>query len=84
MMYRLFFTNRARKDIATITSPVKERIYSALNLLANNPYIGKAPKGELSGLWSYRVGDYRVIYQIFKKEIVVIILKIGHRREVYH
>lgn len=84
MTYRLLFTNRAKEDLSTLTNPIKERIIKAFDLIARNPYTGKALKGELKGLWSYRVGDYRIIYQILRKEVLIIILKIGHRREVYH
>ncbi len=44
---------------------------------------GKALAGNLSGLWRYRVGDYRLIAQIEDERIVILLLSIGHRREIY-
>ena len=45
--------------------------------------MGKALKGEFQGLHSYRMGTHRIIYQVHAREILVVVLKIGHRREVY-
>lgn len=81
--YRLLLTRRAQKDIAQLSDPLKLRIATALDKIAENPFLGKALKGELGGLHSYRVGRHRIIYQIHAREILVIILKISHRREVY-
>ena len=44
---------------------------------------GKALTANLTGLWRYRVGDYRLICDIQDGELVVLVLQIGHRREVY-
>lgn len=83
MTYRLLFTNQASKDINNLRPNLKIRIEKALDLIANNPYQGKPLKGDYKNYWSYRVGDYRIIYEIRKVEIVVIILKVAHRRESY-
>ena len=44
---------------------------------------GKALSGPLKGYWRYRIGDYRLIAEIHDKELVIIAIDIGHRREVY-
>jgi mRNA interferase RelE/StbE len=44
---------------------------------------GKGLKADLTGLWRYRVGDYRVLCQIQDYELIVLVVAIGHRREVY-
>jgi mRNA interferase RelE/StbE len=44
---------------------------------------GKALKGDLAGLWRYRVGDFRLIFSIEDQRLVVLVLKVGHRRDVY-
>jgi len=44
---------------------------------------GKALKGELAEFWRYRVDDYRVVCQIRDGELVVLVVRIGHRRNVY-
>jgi len=50
----------------------------------NNPRSkGKALSGNLKGLWRYRVGDYRVICQIIDNEVVILVVELGHRKEIY-
>lgn len=44
---------------------------------------GKSLTGDLSGFWSYRIGDYRVICDILDNELTIVAVEIGHRREVY-
>lgn len=44
---------------------------------------GKGLKADLSGLWRYRVGDYRILCQIQDHELIVLVVGVGHRREVY-
>ena len=45
---------------------------------------GKALQGEFSGLWRYRVGDYRLICEIRENELVILVLEIGHRKNIYN
>lgn len=51
--------------------------------LAADPYQGKALSGEFKGLYRWRSGRYRVIYEIRQEVLVVLVLRMGHRREVY-
>ena len=44
---------------------------------------GKGLKADLAGLWRYRVGDYRILCQIRDKELLVLVVAVGHRRDVY-
>ena len=44
---------------------------------------GKGLKADLKGLWRYRVGDYRILCQIQDHELIVLVVSVGHRREVY-
>ena len=49
-----------------------------------NPRIyGKALSSNLAGLWRYRVGDYRIIAKIIDEKIIVLIIAIGHRKDIY-
>lgn len=83
MKFELLLTERAKENIAHLPAAILPRIQTGLERIAQNPYSGKALKGQLHGLRSYRVGDYRIIYEIQNKKIVVIILTIGHRKEIY-
>ena len=71
------------EDLPTVHPDVRARLRRALReRVALQPArYGKALRGTLKGLWSLRVGDYRVIYAIDEDDVLV--LRIGHRREVY-
>ncbi|MGE9297041.1 MAG: type II toxin-antitoxin system RelE family toxin [Puniceicoccales bacterium] len=50
----------------------------------DNPRIwGKQLKGELNNLWRYRVGDYRILCEMRDDELIVLVVRLGHRREIY-
>jgi len=59
------------------------RIEKALDRIATDPYSGKPLAAELSGMWSYRVGDWRIVYKIVHERLVILVLSIAHRKEVY-
>ena len=52
-------------------------------VIAKDPYSGKKLKGKYSGLFSYRFSDYRIIYEIIEKKLLVVVLRIRHRKNVY-
>jgi len=82
--YSIIIAPRAKKEIDSLPRHIKSRIADVLmNVLAENPYIGKALKAELKGLYSYRAGDYRIIYSIKNRELIIQVIKVMHRREVY-
>jgi len=60
-----------------------DRIRAALFALSEDPHQGKPLKLELKSRWSYRVGMYRIIYSIEHKQLLVYIIDIGHRRDIY-
>ena len=72
-----------RKFLKTLQITDKKRIDAALTFLADNPIPPKAKN--LSGRDGYRirVGDYRIIYEIQRNILVVLVIDIGHRREIY-
>ena len=76
----------AKRDIRHIDKPVARRIVSRLLWLAENiDDITPLPlKGEWAGFFKLRVGDYRVLYEIIEEESLIFVLRIGHRREIYH
>ena len=78
----------ALKALAKITKKDRDRILQFLKvdlLNFDNPRSsGKALQGDLKGLWRYRVGDYRLIAQIHDNELVILVIEIGHRKDVYN
>jgi mRNA interferase RelE/StbE len=81
--YRLVFRKSVAKDLRAIPNHDVRRILSTINTLSENP---RGPGCEkLSGQERYRVrqGDYRIIYEIRDDQVVVIVIKVAHRREAY-
>ena len=74
----------ASKELGNLPPKVYQSVRRAIDAISINPRLKGYIKleGE-DGLYRYRVGDYRIIYQISDTTITVIIIKIGHRREVY-
>ena len=83
MAYRLLYLPGAEKDIRRLPAEVARRARLGLEKLAEDPRLGKPLHGELAPFWSYRVGDYRIVYDIQDKELVVLVVLLGHRREIY-
>ncbi len=84
--YKLELTHQAESILERLVKREPElakRLIQALDELEEDPFQGKPLKGELKGLYSYRVGSYRVVYQIRKHELLVIVIDIGHRRDIY-
>jgi len=83
MKYSIIIAPKAKRQIDKLTEKVKDKLANALQELSNNPYLGKPLKAQLKGLFSCRIGDYRIIYDIVKKQLIVQIIKIMHRKDVY-
>lgn len=62
---------------------ILDYLHDRLEGCKNPRHFGEPLKGNKSGLWRYRIGDYRVICEIKDRELQVLVLAIGHRREVY-
>jgi len=86
MIYKIALTPSAEKQFNKIKSSnraLTNKITKAFNIISKDPFAGKFLVGELKGYHSYRTGDYRLIYEIIKKQIIVLILKIEERGSVY-
>jgi mRNA interferase RelE/StbE len=73
----------AAKSLASLPKPDRVRVVEAIDLLCDTPAAGSALKGEFEGLRRIRVGHYRVVYEWQRSELVILVVRIGHRREVY-
>jgi len=88
LAYEIEFDPEAVKDLKKLDRPVQQRLIGFLKLsvapLANPRDLGEALAGsKLGSYWKYRVGDWRIICDIQDRRIVVRVLRIGNRREVY-
>ncbi|KQR26053.1 type II toxin-antitoxin system RelE family toxin [Microbacterium sp. Leaf151] len=84
MTYRVEFTTAAARQIKKLPRPARDRVVEAIGGLRDDPRPTGAKKlvGEQSA-WRVRVGDYRVIYDVLDGELIVTVVRAGHRREVY-
>jgi len=83
MTYRILYTEEAARRIGKLDKAVKERVGKAVVKLSDHPELGKRLTGLLSDRWSYRVGDWRILYKVKKSEVLILVLTVGHRSEVY-
>lgn len=82
-MYKVHISSKARKEIKKISHPHQKAIILSLIEIKENPLLGKPLTRELTGRFSFRVGVYRIIYTINKKDKTVSILSVGHRATIY-
>jgi mRNA interferase RelE/StbE len=84
-VYKVLYLDSVEDDLRKLDrSTVKKILNRIETYLARDPRgLGKPLKGEFQGYWRYRWGDYRVIYEISRQEILILVLRIGNRKDVY-
>ena len=87
MAWKIDFSPTALKQLDKLDKPIANRIlkflHERLQDLDDPRKIGARLQGTLSEFWKYRVGDYRLICSLEDDRFVILVLRIGHRREVY-
>ena len=83
MAYSVSIKQSAAKQLEKLAGDDQQRIIAAIEQLKTYPSAGSVLKGEFSGLRRIRVGAYRVVYEVQNQQLVVLVIRIGHRREVY-
>lgn len=89
MTWRIDFNNRAARELKKLkkTSPQTGlriiRELEEISEMEDPRSRGKAMTGNYAGYWRYRVGDYRIICDIVDKQLLILALEVGHRREIY-
>jgi len=87
MGWKVEYTQGAYKSLKKLDNTARSLIYGWIskNLVnCNDPRIhGKGLTANRSGQWRYRVGDYRIIAQIQDDKVVILIVQVGHRRDIY-
>ena len=87
MRWAYSFDERALKELKKLGKQAQQEILKYLDeriATEEDPArFGKALRGDLAGLWRYRVGDYRLICSLKNGQMLVLVLKVGHRRDVY-
>ena len=81
--YRVEIEASAQKALAAVPKPSQRRIAAKIDGLAENPRPTGCKKLTGEDAYRVRVGDYRIVYTVNDRTLVVVVVKIGHRREVY-
>jgi mRNA interferase RelE/StbE len=84
MTYRIEVAPAAARQLRKLDPAARRRVQAAIELLADQP----RPSGATrlvggTGEWRVRTGDYRVVYEIHDDVLVILVLAVGHRREIY-
>jgi mRNA interferase RelE/StbE len=83
-MYEIIFDKKVIKDLKRIDKIWQVKIIQKIDeVLRTNPHEGKRLMGNMSNFFRLRVGDYRIIYEIIDEAIMVEVIKIAHRKDVY-
>jgi mRNA interferase RelE/StbE len=82
-MYDLLYSKEAMESIDALPLKKKRQIKSAVERIASNPECGKRLSHLLAGFYSYRSGDYRIIYKVFREKVTVYVAAVGNRKDVY-
>jgi mRNA interferase RelE/StbE len=84
MRYALEFTASASREFRALDRQIQRRIFEKVDALCNDPFPASSKKLKAQAEhFRIRVGDYRVVYRVDGKRVVIVIVRIGHRREVY-
>jgi mRNA interferase RelE/StbE len=85
MSWQIIFTKRAEKDFKSLSQEVKKTIAKAINTkLLKDPNSALIPlTGKLKGIYKFRVQNYRILCEKRSETLIIIVIKIGHRKEVY-
>jgi mRNA interferase RelE/StbE len=81
--FKIEFKAVARKSLEKLEKQDQLRIYAAIELLGDNPRPPLAVKIKGSDYFRVRVGDYRILYSIDSGRLIILIIDLGHRREIY-
>ena len=84
-MYRVQFADAAERDLERLDPPVRRRILARLEWLSDHADQMRHQQlgGPLAGLFKLRVGDYRILYDLYGDDRVILVHAIGHRRDIY-
>ena len=83
MTYALLIERRAQRSLSRIAAQDRDRISSAIRRLAEEPKPHGVKKLSGRNVWRIRIGDYRILYEIHNERLLILVIDIGHRREIY-
>ena len=84
--YKITFSNDAEKALGKLDKPMIKRIFKALDVLSHDPFDApnvKRMKGSEEQVFRLRVGNFRIIYEIQNNELIIFVVRIGPRGDIY-
>jgi len=81
--WRVSYTKSAAKAIGGLDPQVRSKVHAAIEKLIEDPTRGKPLQLTLRGLRSWRTGDWRIVYRATQQKLEILVIAVGHRREVY-
>ena len=82
-MYNIKFEKRVSRDLKKTDKKEIPFIFDQINQLAANPYPSNSSKLKGRDALRIRTGNYRIIYSVLEKDLLILVIKIGHRKDVY-
>jgi len=82
-VYKVVLTTLAAKQLGALDRTVTRRIQGAIELLCRHPYPPKAVQLPGRNGYRVRVGEYRILYDVIQNQLVIRVLRLGHRRDIY-
>ena len=83
MKYQISLANNARRSLKKIKGAEKNKILVALEALKSEPRLGSKMLGSFEGCYRLRVWPYRIIYEVYNKKLIVLVIAIGQREGIY-
>ena len=87
MGYNIRFSQKFDKQFSKLDHTIQKFIFNWIQIhlegIDTPRTFGKSLKGNKAGLWRYRVGGYRLICEIIDNKLIILVLTVGHRREIY-
>ena len=85
-MYEIRLTRQAGKDLARVFRSDRrlyQRFLTTIQSISEDPSQGKPLHGDLHGLVSHRMGSYRILYEVHQKKLLIVVIDLGHRKDIY-
>jgi mRNA interferase RelE/StbE len=85
-VFRVELTHQAEKSLEGVLRSdrsLNERFIKAFDVMAKGPSQGKPLRGRLRGVFSYRLGSDRILYETHRRRLIVVAIDLGHRKEIY-
>jgi mRNA interferase RelE/StbE len=82
-MYAVEFLPSAARELSKLEPAVRRRLARRIDRFAQDPRGGAVKLRGAEDVWRVRVGDYRIVYQVHDDRLLILVIRIGHRRDVY-